>query len=206
MNDIKVWKAGPDDIDHVTEVVTRAGADEEVSRWLMRGLSEDQIKEYVGLTKDSYIKPALTNDEVLLASDASGDIAGFSIWMAMESNERFHNKAQHLRGATAQPGQTILERLLVVTERSNQHRPSTPHLYLQSIAVAPTHRGQGVGGALLRHRLENADHDHQPVYLEASTRRSKALYERHGFTAMGSVVTLPEGPQLQPMWREPKRI
>lgn len=42
-----------------------------------------------------------------------------------------------------------------------------------------------------------------PVYLEASTPRNRALYERHGFRDHGEPIPLPDGPRLQPMWRTP---
>lgn len=52
--------------------------------------------------------------------------------------------------------------------------------------------------------LERCDRDGVPAYLEASSARSRRLYERLGFTFMGTTVDLPDGPAMWPMWREPQ--
>lgn len=43
-----------------------------------------------------------------------------------------------------------------------------------------------------------------PAYLEASSERSKALYERLGWEFTGEAVRLPGGPLMWPMWRKPR--
>lgn len=77
------------------------------------------------------------------------------------------------------------------------------HYYLPSIVVAADRRGQGLGAALLGATLERCDREGVCAYLEASSTRSRALYERHGFVFTGTTVDLPGGPPMWPMWREP---
>jgi hypothetical protein len=50
--------------------------------------------------------------------------------------------------------------------------------------------------------LERCDRDGAAVYLEATSDRNRALYERHGFRAHGD-IRLPDGPSLWRMWRDP---
>ncbi|TDC98808.1 GNAT family N-acetyltransferase [Nonomuraea deserti] len=66
-------------------------------------------------------------------------------------------------------------------------------------------QGTGLGSAMLRHRLGRADADGLPAYLEASSPRSRALYERHGFEELGEPVRVADSPLLWPMWRRPHR-
>ncbi|MFJ8632616.1 hypothetical protein [Streptomyces sp. NPDC093568] len=40
--------------------------------------------------------------------------------------------------------------------------------------------------------------------LEASSVRSRRLYERLGFEPEGEPIALPDGPRMWPMWREPR--
>ena len=47
------------------------------------------------------------------------------------------------------------------------------------------------------------DRDRVPAYLEASCERNRELYLRHGFE-LRAELTLPEGPTLWLMWRDPK--
>lgn len=56
----------------------------------------------------------------------------------------------------------------------------------------------------MRGVLERCDREGTPAYLEASSARSRGLYERLGFTFTGRAVDLPEGPPMWPMWREPQ--
>ena len=56
-----------------------------------------------------------------------------------------------------------------------------PHHYFAYIGVAPAHQGKGLGSALMQPTLECCDEARLPAYLEASTERAAALYERLGF-------------------------
>jgi ribosomal protein S18 acetylase RimI-like enzyme len=73
--------------------------------------------------------------------------------------------------------------------------PQEPHLYLPTIGVRPDRQGRGLGSALLRPGLQYADAAGLPAYLESSSPRNVALYERHGF-AVTAEHTLPGGPAL----------
>ena len=78
-----------------------------------------------------------------------------------------------------------------------------PHFYVRTVGVRTALQGQGVGSALMQPMLEKADSAGLPTYIEASSERSAALYERLGFLHMG-VFELPEGgPPVWPMRRPP---
>ncbi|WP_369199596.1 GNAT family N-acetyltransferase [Streptomyces sp. PU-14G] len=97
-------------------------------------------------------------------------------------------------------------RLAAMGELTEAGHPHEDHAYLQAIAVTPDRQGLGIGSALLRHRLAACDRQGLPAYLEASSPRSRALYERHGFAVRGAGIQLPfDGPVMWPMWREPGR-
>jgi predicted GNAT family acetyltransferase len=76
-----------------------------------------------------------------------------------------------------------------------------PHFYVRTVGVRTALQGQGVGSMLMQPTLERADSAGLPTYIEASSERSAALYERLGFLHMG-VLELPEGgPPVWPMRR-----
>jgi ribosomal protein S18 acetylase RimI-like enzyme len=56
-----------------------------------------------------------------------------------------------------------------------------PHYYVRDIGVLPNMQGRGLGSALMRPTLERCDRESLPAYIEASSERSAALYERLGF-------------------------
>ena len=77
-----------------------------------------------------------------------------------------------------------------------------PHYYVRTLGVARRYQGRGVGTALLRRTLDRCDEEGMPAYLEASTQRSAALYERLGFVHLGE-LRVPDGPPFWPMRRPP---
>jgi ribosomal protein S18 acetylase RimI-like enzyme len=83
------------------------------------------------------------------------------------------------------------------------HHPQTPVWYLPFIGVDPLVQGRGVGGRLLAAGLARANRDGLPAYLEASTPRNRALYQRHGFHVVGELRAA-DSPPLWPMLRLPR--
>jgi predicted N-acetyltransferase YhbS len=86
-----------------------------------------------------------------------------------------------------------------------RHPRKPPHWYLAFMGVDPQWQGRGIGSRLMRPALETLDAEGMPAYLEASTPRSRALYERHGFAVTGEFNLPSAGPTLWQMWREPSR-
>jgi len=82
------------------------------------------------------------------------------------------------------------------------NHPEEPHYYIRYLGVATPFQGQGLGSALLRPTLDRCDSGRVPAYLEASTERSAALYQRLGFIHLGE-LRVPNGPRCWPMRRPP---
>ncbi|HKX24253.1 MAG TPA: GNAT family N-acetyltransferase [Candidatus Saccharimonadales bacterium] len=92
-------------------------------------------------------------------------------------------------------------RFVMLDMTMHVHHPQfRPHHYLAFLAVQPDCQGQGIGGALLQHRLEQLDKEGVPAYLEATGIQTRTLYEHFGFR-MTFPLDMPNGPTLVPMWR-----
>lgn len=78
-----------------------------------------------------------------------------------------------------------------------------PHYYIRTLGVATRFQGRGLGTALLRPTLDRCDREGVPAYLEASSERSAALYERLGFVHLGELRVPDGGPRFWPMRRPP---
>jgi GNAT superfamily N-acetyltransferase len=90
-----------------------------------------------------------------------------------------------------------------LTEAMQAVHPEEPHWYLAIIGSHPSVRGTGCGHALMRSRLDRCDAEHAPVYLESSNADNIPYYNRFGFDVTGE-ITMPDGPTLWPMWRQPR--
>jgi len=84
------------------------------------------------------------------------------------------------------------------------HHLQEPNYYIRTLGVATPFQGRGLGTALLRPTLDRCDRGGLPAYLEASTRRSAALYERLGFVHLGELRIPGGGPPFWPMRRPPE--
>jgi predicted N-acetyltransferase YhbS len=83
-----------------------------------------------------------------------------------------------------------------------KHPKRPPHWYLAVMGVAPEWQGKGLGTALMRPGLDEIDAASLPAYLESSTPRSRALYERNGFEVTGELNLPRGGPPVWLMWRD----
>lgn len=90
-----------------------------------------------------------------------------------------------------------------VLEQMGEAHPQEPHWYLPLIGTDPARQGRGHGSALLRHALAICDADRVPAYLEATSPRNVALYQRHGFEITGTIQA-GNSPPITPMVRPPR--
>jgi GNAT superfamily N-acetyltransferase len=99
-------------------------------------------------------------------------------------------------------GDQILRDLDAVFEQMARFHPPGDLWFLPLIGVDPAAQGRGLGSALLRHGLAACDRDGLPAYLEATSPRNRALYERHGFRVI-EVIQAGSSPPMWAMLREP---
>jgi ribosomal protein S18 acetylase RimI-like enzyme len=123
---------------------------------------------------------------------------GAAVWVppGVEEDEASGAELLELAGPDA-------PRLVEVFRLMGEHHPTDPHHYLFLLGTRPEHQSRGVGSALMRPVLEACDREGLPAYLEATSQRNLALYQRHGF-AVTTEIPLPDGPSLWAMWREPR--
>jgi ribosomal protein S18 acetylase RimI-like enzyme len=107
---------------------------------------------------------------------------------------------------------TLFEKTTPVADREESnafsrlratYRLEEPHWHLAMLAVDPDRQANGYGSALLDHAESLLDAAGALSTLEATTLRSKALYERHGFEAQGR-VQYGSSPVMWPMVRRPR--
>ena len=89
-------------------------------------------------------------------------------------------------------------------ERLRQRDVSPLHWYLSVLGVDPSCQGQGLGGALLRPILDDADADGYPCYLETFEAKNAPFYQRHGFEVLVDDVEPSSGLRFWTFRRDPR--
>ncbi|GAB3145722.1 GNAT family N-acetyltransferase [Micromonospora sonneratiae] len=203
-----VRPATPADIPEIVAATNEGGFDEAVFSWIIPDENARRRHVAAGVENSTaWVTDALATGEIIVAGDRSREIVAVAQW-------RYEDGGQPEPDATPADSTAFLDQaygqhaprmMLLLDLVAARHPHHEPHWYLQQMVVVPRYRSRGFGSAILRHQLARADAAGVAAYLEASTPRNRALYERHGFQAMGQPIDLPDdGPSLQPMWR-PRR-
>jgi GNAT superfamily N-acetyltransferase len=134
------------------------------------------------------------------AAHAVEDFAAIALWLppGIESDEAALGEV-----IAESCSDQILSDLNAVFEQMAQLHPAGDLWFLPLIGVDPVAQGRGLGSALLRHGLAACDRDGLPAYLEATSPRNRALYERHGFRVI-DVIQDGSSPPMWAMLREPR--
>lgn len=93
---------------------------------------------------------------------------------------------------------------LEIMERIHKTHAPEPHWYLGIVAVDPALQGRGLGSALVKEGLMQADQADCPSYLETSEQRNLAFYERHGFVVVETATLGDGGPPAWALRRDPR--
>jgi GNAT superfamily N-acetyltransferase len=177
----------------VATIVTAFTADK-VSRWVLP--EPHQYLTY--FTEFVPLMAAGTFDHG--GAYCTDDFGAASLWLPPNVHSDYEAMAGLAQKAVAERDQ---EKVFAFMGQMGEYHPTEPHWYLPFIGVDPLRQGEGLGSALLKHALQNCDHDKLPAYLEATSPGSRRLYERHGFEAIGEIQTA-DSPSLWPMLRRPR--
>ncbi|MEU6761020.1 GNAT family N-acetyltransferase [Streptomyces sp. NPDC046853] len=194
---VVIRRAGESDRTHVVRLLDEAFQDDPVSSWVFPG--EEHRRRRHGALMEAFFDLALSEGFV----DVTEDGTAVALWWSVPAgeDEGAEEGPAQLRAAV-DPDNERVEEIGRLTGEA--HPTDRPHQYLHMIGVSPERQGEGLGTALIEAVLERCDREGLHAYLEASNSRSRALYTRLGFHFTGHAIELPDGPQLWPMWREPR--
>jgi len=194
-----VRTATAEDLDDLVGVLTAAFHDDPLMSWVfpaadVRPRRLGALWRFMG--GEGYVPHGVST---VVPGDATADAA--ALWLApgQDLDDAFWESRGHDFAVALEYD---LDRLSSLSDLMAAHHPQEPHWYLLAIGVSPDRQGGRLGSALLAHTLAAADGSGAPAYLEATSPRSRALYERVGFVATAEFAA-PGGPPVWAMWREP---
>jgi ribosomal protein S18 acetylase RimI-like enzyme len=172
----------------VVRVMAAAFDDDPVARWLVPpGRRLDRL--FAAHARWSHASPGCTD---LALSD--GEPVGAAFWDPPGFQVPAFLQLAALPFYARALGRQ-LPRGAAMEGEMHKARPHEEFWYLAGVGAV--RRGEGIGSALLRHRLDQVT---GPAYLESSKEQNIPLYERFGFE-LRDPIHLPAGPDLWPMWR-----
>jgi GNAT superfamily N-acetyltransferase len=183
-----------EDIEPLKKVMAEAFFDDPVLSWLMPddGKRLGRLRRYFGIELRHL---ALARGRVWTTSD----LAGAALTLP-PGRWRSPLRVTLLEGSAFGVHLTRAARMGAAIEwRHVKGR----HYYVRDVGVRPSMQGRGLGSALMGPTLERCDREGMPAYLEASSERSAALYERLGFRVT-SVLRVGSCPPLRLMLRAPR--
>ncbi|MFM9366818.1 GNAT family N-acetyltransferase [Streptomyces sp. Da 82-17] len=194
---VAIRRAGEGDRERLVRLLDEAFQYDPVSSWVFP--DEVHRSKVHGVFMGVFLDVALSEGWV----DMTEDGAAAALWLHVPAGEAEEEDDTPARmRETADPENERAELVGRLTGAVHPH--DRAHAYLLLIAATPERQGEGLGTALIESVLERCDREGVPAYLEASSERSRGLYERLGFAFTGEAVQLPDGPRMFPMWREPR--
>jgi GNAT superfamily N-acetyltransferase len=195
---IEARPATDDDISPLAASLARAFGDDPVMAWLFgdhAGRRETRLRRFFGHEAKRHRK----HGQVLTTPDR----AGAAFWDPPGGWQT--GTADLLRSMPVIiPAVGVrIPRALKGLRLIEAAHPRAPHWYLAVVGTDPPAQGKGVGACVLQPVLDRCDREGIGAYLESSKEQNVPYYQRFGFTVTGE-ITLPDGPKLWPMWRDPR--
>jgi ribosomal protein S18 acetylase RimI-like enzyme len=183
------------DVAPLARALAAAFEDDPIFAWLLpnKRRRPDKLLRFFTLELESVVLPSGT---AWMSPEASGACLELP---PGEWRMPLQTQALHAPQFAAVFGRSQPRALITITQMERRHLRE-PHFYVPYVGVAPEGQGAGLGTKLLRKTLERADAAGLPTYLEATSERNAALYERLGFEHLGAFTVL-GSPPLWPMRR-----
>ncbi len=192
MNIPKILQASKADLERVKGVLKLGFASDALLRWVFPDASS--FLKCFDIWMEEFSKIAFENNTVY----SEKNFYGSSLWHP--PGVEFDNSA--LEPTFEYIPSDRIEVVVKFFEEFEKYHPEDAW-YLPFIAVDPAQQRKGIGSFLLKEALQMIDVRGDRAYLEASNEQNKALYERHGFVAIGR-VQFEDSPPAFPMIREAK--
>lgn len=204
-----IRRADPYDMDSACEVLAEAFAEGPVAEWVLRDPTA-RLFLYREYARAGYPR-ALVEGEVWITDDYSA----VAIWYRIGGPRDLPPaEAQALADAQQLAEQALakmaahwpddaIDRLGILDHEIARRHPNAAHWHLAFLGVRPDAQGRGIGSTMLAHHHALTDSEGDTSWLVATSDRSRALYERHGYELL-EMFDFDGSPPLYSMRRKPR--
>jgi GNAT superfamily N-acetyltransferase len=191
--------ATPSDVAALSQALAAAFEDDPIFGWLLpdAGGRRERLAHFFALEVGDVVLPSGTAWTSTVGAGACLELPPDAWRLPLRT------QARHAPGFARVFGRSLPRALVTITKMERKHLRES-HFYIPYVGVAPESQGAGLGTRLMGRTLERADTEGLPTYLEATSERNAALYERLGFEHLGAFTVL-GSPPLWPMRRPPSQ-
>ncbi len=183
MSTIEINRLNTKDTNNIIEIFSNGFENYPLTQFFFGDLYKQSIKHLIQLTCDK----ASEGDGLLLGAFVEGKLQGVAS-IAPPQNENNDNDAEgtptslEKEFATA-IGEEALIRLEAYSNLKKENEPSSPHFYINILAVNPQNQGKGIGSAILSHihQMSEQHSDSHGVALDTQTQQNVDYYQRFGY-------------------------
>jgi GNAT superfamily N-acetyltransferase len=188
----------PEDVPGLNRSLARAFYEDPVFGWMLPDAADRVRRAERGFA--FYLRKVYLPHHECFMLDGGG---GGALWLPPG---RWHlSLLEQLRlapGMIAATGRRLPWIMMALATIESNH-PSAEHHYLAFVGLEPELQGKGLGTALMRPIIDRCERERVGAYLEASSPRNRACYERQGFEVTEEFSFPRGGPPSWRMWREP---
>ncbi|MCT2276989.1 N-acetyltransferase [Micromonospora chalcea] len=141
-----------------------------------------------------WVEHAMFFGDIQITDDLSAAAMGFHRYRSIPPPPNYRSRLADAAGPHARQFE-LLDHILT------QVRPTEPHYHLAVLAIPPAAQRRGVGAAMLTHHESRLDRIDMPSWTE-TIHGGQDVYRRYGYLPRPA-LTLPDGPVLAPMRRNP---
>ena len=179
-----IVRATPDRVPHLTTLLGRAFLDDPMLVWPFGESELEPITNFFRAFDEQTAELGWLWE--------AGDGLGVAAWIPPGSDEAMMEIDRSMRPSLP----AVDTRHADMWEWIAGNFPDEPFWYLDHIAVDTSHRGGGVGTALIQHGLAFADRDDVPAFLETGRPEKVGYYERRGFRTISDADAPGGGPHI----------
>ncbi len=188
-----VRRASSNEVGRVTDVLTKAFADESIQKWCM---ACDDPTLLIGVEFLEAVRLLVGEGFLWVTADLGGAAAWLPPGAGYDDEAIDAVVGPVLAAHGGEP-----ERRTRFWEWVEDHRPAEAHWYLDLVGVDPRRHGAGLGSLLLTEGLRRVDALGGPVFLVTDDRQNAAWYGRHGFVIQSEERAPEAGPRVWFMYR-----
>jgi ribosomal protein S18 acetylase RimI-like enzyme len=191
--DVKIRRADMSDIPKLAHLLSSAFHFDPVSTWLMPD-PDDRARRHPAFFR-IFLEHAIVWGEV----HTTHEFEGVALWLDVDPDTGIQSGGEAAELFRSALGPNYERFKVLDAEMQSTHPTHARHMFLPFIGVIPEEQEQGIGRALMLRKLIALDEVRMPVYLEATSLRSRRFYERLGFKQLPARISLPGGTSMFPL-------